>query len=109
MQVMALDPSEAMLFGRLQQSVEGLERAVSGLNMALQEFREVSADERHAVEQRLATLENHNASAAARAIGQKDGYTAGQKSAIVAAILFVLYGVKATAVDVWELLSKVLK
>lgn len=106
---MALDPAEAMLIGRLQQSVEGLERVVSGLNQALHEFREAASDERRAVESRIAALEARNLQAQARNEGHAEGYTTGQKAGILAATIFLLYGMQATAIDLWELVQRILR
>lgn len=105
---MPLDRDEARVIGRLEQTCEHLGAAVSGLERAVAEWREVTSEERRAHEARITALELAQAQQGARAEGRRDGYTAGQKAGFVGAIIFMLYGMKSTAVDAFEALSRLL-
>lgn len=84
---MALESSEAMAIGRLQQAVEGLERTTAMLAEVVKEMR----DEFHG---RMLKLETAEANKASHEAGLRKGFTMGQRSAAVVAILLMLLGAK---------------
>lgn len=105
---MPLDAADAMLVGRLQQSVETLSKTVDGLIHAVNEFRAGVDEERRAMDRRIADLESRHERDEARAAGMSAGFTAGQKATLALVVLTGLYGVKSGAVDLWAVLSKAL-
>ena len=94
---------------RLMPMVKGCPQIASLLSEDRHKTRSTEIQLANGYPLRVVGNSERNLQAQARNEGHAEGYTTGQKAGILAATIFLLYGMQATAIDLWELVQRILR